>query len=309
MMSKNGIYSNYWIHEIQEVRKRTSLFMGGGGFKILPFLGALHTIGWSHFESISGLSAGALLATALCLDYSLEDLFEICDDFENVIKQSFTLDRVVRMKFGEATGDIAYFLRKLLATSNVDVNVTFKDFRNCTVADINVLSFCIDTCKLVEFSADKTPDVLLVDALLASIALPFIFPPVKINSRSYCDAGIVNSAPLGLFESEDTLALIVRLEADNDISTIPQTLRWRCQFYLLSSLRTAMRRSMTVIQIAPEPGVQILSRMNTPFCVFFARGILCTLLYVIRKEIAGLLAVLHFFPYSSGQNLSTGQRN
>ena len=298
-----------WQSQLKSIKSCNCLFIGGGGFTIMPFIGALNTIGWKHFERISGLSAGSLLAVMLCFRFTFEEILLACDELEVVIRHSFTFDRFFKLSLSDASKDIAELIAKIFDMKSVQKDITFKDIKNITSVNCTVLSYCIDTCKIIEFSDLATPDVTVVEALLSSIALPFIYPFVSINGSKYCDAGLVNSAPLGFFEPTDTVALIVRLHEEHQINTIPQTLRWRCHFLFQASLRVALMSQMKVIQITPEPGVRILSRMNTPFCVFFAKGVLCTLLYMIRNEIGGFLIVMHFFPYFTGLMQNNGQKN
>lgn len=54
------------------------------------------------------------------------------------------------------------------------------------------------TGERVPFGHPDAPDALLADAVLASTAIPGIFPPVKIGDRQYVDGGIVSATSLDL---------------------------------------------------------------------------------------------------------------
>ena len=54
------------------------------------------------------------------------------------------------------------------------------------------------TGERVPFGHPEAPDASLADAVLASTAIPGLFPPVKIGERQYVDGGIVSATSLDL---------------------------------------------------------------------------------------------------------------
>ena len=46
------------------------------------------------------------------------------------------------------------------------------------------------------FSTERTPEVSLKDAIVASISIPGVFPPKKIGSHYYIDGGVVENLPI-----------------------------------------------------------------------------------------------------------------
>ena len=61
------------MSELKTIRSKRHLFLGGGGYKTLTFLSVLDVIGWSHWQSATGVSAGALLALMLALGYNFQE--------------------------------------------------------------------------------------------------------------------------------------------------------------------------------------------------------------------------------------------
>ena len=55
------------------------------------------------------------------------------------------------------------------------------------------------TLKEFVFNIDTTPNVLLLDAIYASMSLPFIFKPYKIGNELYIDGGVTNNIPIKSF--------------------------------------------------------------------------------------------------------------
>jgi NTE family protein len=64
------------------------------------------------------------------------------------------------------------------------------------------------TGKRVLFHADGTPSVPFPDAVLASMAIPGFFPPVKLAGRLYVDGGVVSSTSLDVAVEAGCTAVI-----------------------------------------------------------------------------------------------------
>lgn len=297
-----------WVSELRALRRRRCLFLAGGGFKTLPYLGALHLIGWRQFTVIGGLSAGSILALMLCLGFSQREIFDVCAAHEGVMRKSFSIGRLWESGACVEADDLRAALRGILGSRGYGGELTFAELREITSADLHVVCYCLTTCRLEIFSSTSSPTVRVADAVLASAALPVMCASVRIGDegREYCDAGLFNSAPLGLFDPRDTLALVVRHEATPGSPLLPQILRWRCEFSFLTSVREARRQGMPVLQLPLTPGVTLVSRMNVPFSVFSGIGTMSMVLLILRNEMAGLLALLLFYPCFCGASPPTG---
>jgi NTE family protein len=67
--------------------------------------------------------------------------------------------------------------------------------------------------ELAPFGRSGAPEATLPDAVLASCAIPGLFPPVKIGARNYVDGGIVSATSLNLAVEEgcDTILCVAPL--------------------------------------------------------------------------------------------------
>ena len=298
-----------WMSELHTLRQRRCLFLAGGGFKTLPYLSALHLIGWRQFSIIGGLSAGSIIALMLCLGFSQQEVYDVCAAQEDALRKGFSIGRMCAGGGCLGTEDLRCVLHGILRHKGCDGNLTFAELREVTSAELHVVCYCLSTCSLEVFSASRWPKVRVIDAVLASAALPLVCASVRLSEAGgleYCDAGLLNCAPLGLFHPADTLALVVRHEQGEGIPLLPQIFKWRCQFTFRASLREARRRGMPVLQLPLAPGVTLLSRMNVPFSVFSGIGIMSMVLFILRNELAGLLALLLFYPCFCGASPARG---
>jgi predicted acylesterase/phospholipase RssA len=74
------------------------------------------------------------------------------------------------------------------------------------------------------FDYIKTPNIAVIDALIASMNFPFIFPPYKFqftqddyyNKKTFIDGGLLDNFPMHLL-SRDAVGLKVSFESINNI--------------------------------------------------------------------------------------------
>jgi|GEM_PF-5988789 len=65
------------------------------------------------------------------------------------------------------------------------------------------------------FSEQATPEQSVARAVSASVAIPFLFKPVEIDARHYCDGGIISNLPIWAFDEDRILdpdALTIAIE-------------------------------------------------------------------------------------------------
>lgn len=88
--------------------------------------------------------------------------------------------------------------------------VTFKEFvadRWPTVVPLKIVATNVETGKLELFDAVATPDVVVAEAVAASISIPLAFKPARIPSYPaqpgrYADGGMVSNFPTWVFTDE-----------------------------------------------------------------------------------------------------------
>jgi NTE family protein len=159
-----------------------TLALGGGGAKGNAHIGVLRRLEKEGYRicSVAGTSYGGLVAVLYAAGYSPQ---EILTAFEAV-------DQI--HLYGRAPGDGPSLLgfagvRKLL--DQLLDGKTFDDLRiPCAVTAVDIKSG-------VEVSLSEG---LLQDAVLATIALPGIFPPSHLNGWELVDGGVLNPVPVSV---------------------------------------------------------------------------------------------------------------
>lgn len=140
-------------------------------------------------DLLVGTSAGAINAAYLAFDPGLDGARRLADIWTTVrTRDVFRLPLKPWHLLSHLRGDALYHsdgLRNLLET--------FAPYEYIEDADIplRVVATDFETGKEVAFHSGP-----LVEAVLASSALPGLFPPVEIGGRLYVDGGIADNVPI-----------------------------------------------------------------------------------------------------------------
>jgi len=162
--------------------KDIALALGGGGVKGHAHIGVIRVLEREgfHIRAIAGTSAGGLWGSLAAFGYSPEDIKRLFTSIDS--------ENVYTRKPGDGP---AWFgltgVRQMLADSLGDSN--FEDLRlpfAVTAVDINT----------GEHLALRKGCVM--DAVMATIAMPGFFPPVDLDGRTLIDGGVLDPVPISL---------------------------------------------------------------------------------------------------------------
>lgn len=190
-----------------------NLAIKGGGVKGIAYVGALHELEnagmLGNIERVAGTSAGALLATMMSAGYSVKEIEDIMFKINfKKFESGFNIFRIFS-KYGIFSGDyILNFIHDFLDHSpkKLNPNVTFSEMRQAGCKLLYVFACNVSTHTVEEFSADKTPDVIVAEAVRASMSIPYFFKAWQFstdneNKHIYVDGGVVFNYPLSFFDN------------------------------------------------------------------------------------------------------------
>jgi predicted acylesterase/phospholipase RssA len=205
---------------INSIPPRRLLF-SGGGIRVISCLGALQVLQEKNIvkcvREYCGVSAGALLALMLALDYSLHTIQRFCFEFDFSDISGVDIDAILDSldQFGINSGDsLKNLIRKILYHKGFGPDTTFKQLADSgKVKKLRMWASDIQYMKLIEFSAEKTPDISVQIALYASMTLPMYFTPVlhPDTNTMLLDGGILDNYPISVLteaEAEETLGFV-----------------------------------------------------------------------------------------------------
>ena len=189
--------------------KYESLCFSGGGIKGIMHLGALSELNERDLldvKEVSGTSVGSIIATAIAMKYSMHTILNLL--FEINFKDNMTIDIVnfLQTKGISSIDSIKNLVVELITIENKH-DVTFLELYNKTNIELHICSTDIDNFVPYYFNYSKTPEVKIIDAILASVSIPFIFPPVNINDKKYVDGILTDDIPYGILKNKDDMLI------------------------------------------------------------------------------------------------------
>jgi NTE family protein len=226
----------------------------GSGIRGIGLVGAIEGIEQRGFipSHLAGTSSGAIVASLRVAGYSPLHLRDILFDFDfNTFKDGNGWGRklynIIRYR-GVYKGDIFYhFIKDLLHEKGV---VYFGDLKSEETDDLHKYlyrwrfkCFAADLTRkrLITFPDDAAvygldPDYMEVaTAVRASMSIPVVFQPVKINGSILVDGGILSNYPVNSWDSIGpplwpTFGVI--LEEDKQIRKFEPIRRWPHDYFL-----------------------------------------------------------------------------
>ena len=177
------------------------LCIGGAGIDGVMFVGALeylHSNSLLDLKRFYGCSIGSLIGilyiTGISPKKILSMLMEI--DTKELIQYDFSNIKTNNSILNNT------LLNTLTSYIENHDTITIGEFVEKYNVDINIYSASLSTYEYINFNKKDYPEIKLKDAVIASMSVPFIFPPMKIGEKYYIDGcvkNILGSPPRDIF--------------------------------------------------------------------------------------------------------------
>lgn len=183
---------------------RVGIALGGGGIAGCAHLGVLMALEEAGitFHCITGTSSGGLVAALYASGYTTDQIIQMVPELTK--------------KYMDY--DYRSFISKLLWSRQKHQSIIkgkkFRDFLGVKIKEKNMkdlilpvalIATDLKTAKKVIFTSkplvmnsdehEELSDVSIIDAVLASCAIPAIFPPIELGERILVDGGIIDNCP------------------------------------------------------------------------------------------------------------------
>lgn len=196
--------------------------IGGAGVKAGCYLGVVEAFEmhwheassrapWKEFlrniRGCSGTSAGAVIALALCVGLTSNDLRRIFHPLMmkmmNLIPHPDIGNLVERFGLEDGTF-LKTCIAKLLTSAGLSEETTFERMYALIGREFVCLGTNLNERSIAIFDRHHTPDMRVADAVFISCCMPIIFSPVVIDDVSYVDGTLTCEIPM-VFPTERTL--------------------------------------------------------------------------------------------------------
>lgn len=193
-------------------KKINTFVFSGGGTRCLSFLFALKNLidkkiicEETEIKKIYGTSAGSFIAALLSIGTikQIDKVIEIAE--KTNFKKALNIDLVHILNFPKVFGlDDKSSIRTMVCEvlemfDKSSCGLKFKDIKclNIVVADLT------DT-KTILLNYKNSPEMLIVDGILASMSIPFLYiPSVGLDGHMYVDGGLRANFPWDCLEDDE----------------------------------------------------------------------------------------------------------
>jgi len=208
----------------------THLVISGGGLYGVCMLGVFRYLyieqKLKNIKYVAGNSIGSFFALAFCLDIDINELEIIIKAIISDKKIIINKNNLANVFIYNGILDIKIVLNKLRKYVNTKYNIndiTFIELSKKFGKNLYISTTNINTGENIIFSTDNNPNVSVFDATCASMSVPYIAMPVKINNEYYIDGLLTNNFPLNIFNNihkDNILGIVIKIKSNYDLKKI-----------------------------------------------------------------------------------------
>lgn len=180
----------------------------GGGVLGLAYLRPLHRLdeelprGLDQLEICAGTSAGAITAALVALGARGDDLDRIIEgtpwdelaaDSWGVLRDTW---RILTTGGWHRPDVLREWLTDAVTSLGHRADITLGQLVRTRHVELHVAAVNESRARLEVLGPQTTPTVPIVDAVMASAAIPLFWPVVQIGANDYSDGGLLNNHPV-----------------------------------------------------------------------------------------------------------------
>ena len=181
------------------------LVISGGGSIGIKFLGVLQELNKKEFwqiediESVYATSVGCILAVFICLKYDWQTIndYIIKRPWKDIFKLSGK--QIIEAYYNKGLYDkkiIEILFKPLLEAKDLSLSITLAEFYVYSKIHIHIFTFELNQFQTIELTHETNPNILLIDAITMSCAIPGLFMPICNDNKCYIDGGVMANYPL-----------------------------------------------------------------------------------------------------------------
>ncbi len=212
----------------------THLVFSGSALRSFCLLGILRYIYFNkmedHIKNAAGTSMGSFFCLAFALKIPIDELEEMIITLINIPEViSVSSDNFINLFTDLGFNNSKLYLlgiKKYLKKKYDIEDITFIELSKLTGVNVFVSVTKINTGKNFIFNVNDTPNVSVLDAVAASMCIPLLSQPVKIDNNYYVDGCLTNNLPYEIFNNinqDDILNVAIYIKKDYEVTDIIKT--------------------------------------------------------------------------------------
>lgn len=187
-----------------------ALCFSGGAIRGFLHLGALHELKIQNkldIKEVSGNSIGSLCAAIVAMNIDLESVISLLFELEINVVDRIDLLNFLQTKAIYSSDKLKNLCQQIISLK-YNYNITFKELFTDTGIKLNINTTDVDNYTETIFNYINYPDVYILDAIIASMSIPLIFPPVVIGEKRYVDGFLINDIPYEILEDQENILIL-----------------------------------------------------------------------------------------------------
>lgn len=191
-----------------------NLIFEGGGVKGIAYAGAIQVLEaqgvLQKSQHVAGTSAGAITATLVALNYNATEIYDIIMhmDFRR-FEDCFNPFRLIT-DYGFYKGAVfKKWIEEKIIKAGLPKDATFEMMsNNPKFKSLKVFATDLNTKNIQEFSSEVTPNVIISEAVRASMSIPLFFRAWRFSNRQpndhiFVDGGVLFNYPFDVYDNLD----------------------------------------------------------------------------------------------------------
>ena len=209
----------------------THLVCSGSAIRSFCLLGILRYIYFNkmdnHIKNAAGTSMGSFFCLAFALKIPIDELEEMIiklikiPDIISVSSDKF-LNLFTNLGFNDSKLYLNGIREYIKKKYDMD-DITFIELSKLTGVNVYVSVTKINNGKNFIFNVDDTPNISVLDAVAASMCIPLLSQPIKIDNNYYVDGCLTNNLPYEIFNNinqDDILNVAIYIKDDYNVINV-----------------------------------------------------------------------------------------
>lgn len=189
-----------------------NLILYPGGAKGLCYTGVIWDLDnrkvLSNVKNVCGISIGSIVGYLFCLGLDGIEIFSVMLKYDLLKFLNFNPFNILQCHGFFEVSVVEDFLRRV-SINRVGTTPTFAEIKKAGI-NLDIIAYDMDRRESISFSADTHPDMIVIQAIIYSIAIPVVFQKCYYQGRLIIDGGVSLKYVLDKYPPHNTLVIKTR---------------------------------------------------------------------------------------------------